>query len=119
MIGPKLNSKINLIQDRLTDIREDWSETEGKGFCHCKNCKEEGVAYNGVCNELVSGCNRKNGNYGNNETEKAICDNVNQCATCLSVSIYKYRALHMDWYKSKWRLFIIQMGHPVLQIFEY
>ena len=88
MIGPKLNSKINLIQDRLTDIREDWSETEGKGFCHCKNCKEEGVAYNGVCNELVSGCNRKNGNYGNNETEKAICDNVNQCATCLSVSIY-------------------------------
>ena len=103
------NSKIiNYVQDRLTDIKEDWAETEGKGFCHCKNCGDDAgdsVQYHGVCNELVSGCNRNYPKkYNGNETEKAICDNVNQCATCRAVSstIYKYRVLHMDWYQSEW-----------------
>ena len=73
-----------MIQDYLTDIKEEWSEKEGKGFCHCKNCKNESVPN--------YGCNQKERrSYDKDDTNKTDCD---QCPTCRSVSIcsmYKYR----------------------------
>ena len=46
-------------QDKLTDIKDEWSKKKGKGYCDCKECTEdETVIYPSECPDLTSKCSR-------------------------------------------------------------
>lgn len=72
--------------NRLTDIENDWSDNGwDRGYCHCRNCKDESVAYPGNCPETISKCNRERPyDYYDNATVREYCEHV-PCATCKKI----------------------------------
>jgi len=105
-------------KDRLQDIREDWSETVGKGFCHCQQCTDDSVAYPGECPELTSKCIREmdkwkhnEGGY-QNETEKEICLKE-PCATCKSICNQRGECFDMKGRRDPTVIGTDEFGNPV------
>jgi hypothetical protein len=46
-------------QDKLTEIKDEWSKKEGKGYCDCKECTDDAtVNFPSECPNITSECNR-------------------------------------------------------------
>ena len=47
-------------QDKLTDITKEWKEKEGKGYCDCPGCTEDGTehVFPDNCPDLTEKCKR-------------------------------------------------------------
>jgi len=109
-------------KDRLTDIENDWSKTEGKGYCHCKQCTDESVSYPGECPELTSKCIRDmknwkwNENGYENKTEADICSAL-PCATCKSICNQRNYCFDMKARRDPTVIGTDEFGNPVTGYF--